>query len=188
VHKFNPQHIERLLGGGRQREVKPRQLLLEAGLRSGQVFIDIGCGPGFFTLPAARIVGVKGEAYAVDTEPLMLVELKKRNPPSNVKCVVSDESSVPLSDNIGDFLLLVHVIHEAENKNAFLLELKRLMRPGAKLLVIDWKKRNEEHGPPIEDRVTIKELKSLLNEAGFRGIKSVPFKNNSSHYRVIARK
>ena len=188
MHKFNPAHIERLINGTRLREVKPRKLLLEAGLTRGQVFIDVGCGPGFFTLPAARIVGPRGLAYAVDTEPLMLDELTKRNPPSNVKCLLSRESSVPLPDNTGDFLLLVHVLHEAEDIGAFLLELKRLLKPGAKLLVIDWKKRVEERGPPIWDRLTLKELMALLREAGFRGVKSVPFKNNPSHYRVMARK
>ncbi len=188
MHKFNPAHIERLLGGGRLKEVKPRQLLLEAGLRRGRVFIDIGCGPGFFTLPASRIIGAKGMAYAVDTEPLMLAELKKRNPPSNIKYVVSRESSVPLPDSTADFLLLVHVLHEAEDRYAFLMELKRLMKPGAKLLVVDWKKRREEHGPPICDRITLKELMALLKETGFKGITSKPFNNNPSHYRVIARK
>ncbi|MFQ5480869.1 MAG: class I SAM-dependent methyltransferase [Thermodesulfobacteriota bacterium] len=188
MHKFNPSHIERLLGGGRQREVKPRELLLEAGLQRGQVFIDIGCGPGFFTLPAARIVGKSGLAYAVDTEPRMLSELKKRNPPLNIKRILSGESSVPLPDNIGDFILLVHVLHEAEDRAAFLLELKRLMKDEAKLLVIDWKKRREEHGPPMEERITLKELQSLLKKTGFSSIKSQPFIDNPSHYRVIARK
>jgi len=188
LHKFNPAHIGRLLGGGRLRDVKPRQLLLEEGLKRGDVFIDIGCGPGFFTLPAARILGTKGLAYAVDTEPRMLTELKKRNPPANLKCILSSESVVPLPDNTGDFLLLVHVIHEAEDKAAFLRELNRLLKPGGQVLVIDWKKRHEEHGPPIWDRVTLKELTALLKEAGFKGIKSKPFINNPSHYRVIAKK
>ncbi|MFQ5353387.1 MAG: class I SAM-dependent methyltransferase [Thermodesulfobacteriota bacterium] len=188
MHKFNPAHIERLLNGSRLREVRPRQLLLDAGLRRAEVFIDIGSGPGFFTLPAARIVGPGGVAYAVDTEPRMLDELKKRKPPANVKCILSSESSVPLPDNTADFLLLVHVLHEAEDRVAFLLELKRLLKPGAKLLVIDWKKRKEEHGPPIWDRITLKELTQELKQAGFSGIKSLPFKNNPSHYRVIARK
>jgi len=184
MHKFNPHHIGKLLNGKRVKEVKPRQFLLEAGLLRGHVFVDIGCGPGFFTLPATRIVGAKGVAYAVDTEPLMLVELKKRNPPANVKCILSKESSVPLPDNISDFLLLAHVLHEAENMPAFVLELKRLLKPGAKLLIIDWKKKREEEGPPMEDRLTIKEVKGLLKEAGFIRIKSSSL--NPSHYEVSA--
>jgi len=186
MHKFNPNHIGRLLSGKRVREVKPRQFLLEAGLLKGQVFVDIGSGPGFFTLPAARIIGAKGVAYAVDTEPLMLTELKKRNPPANVKCIVSKESSVPLPDNISDFILLAHVLHEAEVKSAFILELKRLLKPGAKLLILDWKKKREAEGPPIEDRLTIKEVKALVKEAGFVRIKSTSL--SPSHYEVSAQK
>ncbi len=186
MHKFNPSHIGRLLSGKRVREVKPRQFLLKTGLARGQVFVDIGSGPGFFTLPAARIVGARGVAYAVDTEPLMLEELKKRNPPANVKCILSRESSVPLSDNISDLLLLAHVLHEAEAKSVFVLELKRLLKSGGKLLVLDWKKKREEEGPPIEDRLTIKEVKEILKEAGFVRIKSRSL--NASHYEVSAQK
>ncbi len=186
MHKFNPNHISRLLSVKRVREVKPRQFLLEAGLSSGQVFIDIGCGPGFFTLPAARIVGAKGLAYGVDTEPLMLTELNKRNPPANVKCIVSKESSVPLPDNISDFLLLAHVLHEAEVKSSFILELKRLLKPGARLLILEWKKKKEAEGPPVEERLTIKEVKALVKEAGFIRIKSRSL--SSSHYEVSTQK
>ncbi len=184
MHKFNPEHIGRLLSGKRTKEARPRRFLLDAGLGRAQVFVDIGCGPGFFTLPAARIVGKSGVAYAVDTEPLMLEELKKRRPPANVRCIVSNESSVPLSDNIADFLLLAYVLHEAEVKSAFVLELKRLMKAGAKVVVLDWKKKKEAEGPPVEDRLTIKEVKALLKGAGFIRIKSKPF--NPSHYEVSA--
>jgi len=184
MHKFNPDHIGRLLSGKRIREVRPRQFLLEAGLGRGHVFVDVGCGPGFFTLPAARIVGAKGRAYAVDTEPLMLTELKKRRPPANVQCIVSAESDLPLSDNISDFILLAYVLHEAEDKTAFVLELKRLLKPGAKLLILDWKKKNEAEGPPVEDRLTIKEVKALLKEAGLVRVKSAPL--SPSHYQVSA--
>jgi len=184
MHKFNPHHIARLLNGRRLREVKPRQFLLKAGLCKGQVFVDMGCGPGFFTLPAARIVGVKGMAYAVDTEPLMLESLKKRNPPANVRCIVSAESSVPLPDNISDFILLAHVLHEAGDKLAFVFELKRLLKTGAKVLILDWKKKKEAEGPPFAERLTIKEVKALLKEAGFVCIKSTSL--NQSHYEVSA--
>jgi len=166
------------------REVKPRQFLLEAGLCKGQVFVDMGSGPGFFTLPAARIVGVKGMAYAVDTQPTMLEELKKRNPPANVICVISAESSVPLPDNISDLTLIAHVLHETEDKSAFVLELKRLAKTGAKVLILEWKKKKETEGPPLSERLTIKEVKALLREAGFIRIKSGSI--SQSHYAVSA--
>ncbi len=186
MHKFNPEHTAKLLAARRMREMKPRQFLLNAGLGRGDVFLDLGCGPGFFTLPAARIVGPRGIAYAVDTEPAMLAEFKKRNPPPNVRFIVSSESKVPLPDGTADFLLLAYVLHEAEDSGVFAAELRRLMKPGAKLVVLDWKKKREDQGPPYEDRLTMKEVKTLLKEAGFRKIRSSSI--NLSHFEVSAEK
>ncbi len=184
MHKFNPEHTARLLSGRRLREMKPRQFLLREGLGRGDVFVDVGCGPGFFSLPAARIVGKHGVVYAVDTEPAMLAELQRRNPPENVRCIESSENSVPLSDGVADFLLLAYVLHEAEDKGKFLKELRRLMKKGAKLIVLDWKKKHEEEGPPYEDRLTMKDVRALLTGAGFSRIRGGSI--NPSHYGVSA--
>ena len=50
----------------------PETILETAGLRSGMVFVDVGCGDGFFTIMAAQVVGPKGMVYAVDTDPFMI--------------------------------------------------------------------------------------------------------------------
>jgi len=166
------------------REMRPRQFLLREGLGRGHVFVDVGCGPGFFTLPAARIVGPRGIAYGVDTEPAMLAELRRQNPPANVRCIESAENSVPIPDGTADFLLLAYVLHETEDSEAFLKELMRIMKKGAKLVILEWKKRREEEGPPYEDRLTQRQVKDLLREAGFGRIRSESI--NPSHYEVSA--
>ena len=58
---------ERRLGG-----VGPEEFLKNAGLRSGDTVVDVGCGPGFMTLPAAELVGPNGRVYAVDIKQPML--------------------------------------------------------------------------------------------------------------------
>ncbi len=56
----------------------PYRLLEVAGIKSGQKVLEVGCGPGFFTIPAAKIVGEEGSIYAVDTHPLAIKKVKKR--------------------------------------------------------------------------------------------------------------
>ena len=56
----------------------PYKVLKAAGLKSGQKVLEVGCGPGFFTLPAARIVGNEGSVYAIDTNPFAIERVTKK--------------------------------------------------------------------------------------------------------------
>lgn len=187
AHKFNPEHLERLVSPEREKEIDPESLLREAGLKTGDVFADIGAGPGFFTIPAARIVGAHSIAFAVDTQADMLIHLRdKRNPPDNVVLMKSEEYEVPLNGSEADFVLLAYMLHETPDKPRFLKEVNRILRPGGTLLVIDWEKIKEEKGPPEEERVTPEEAAAFLSEAGFSGFQGSSL--NPSHYMIKARK
>lgn len=184
AHKFDPRHTEVLLSLEREREISPEEMLKAEGLREGSTFADIGCGPGFFTIPACRIVGQKGRVWAVDTQEEMLELLKKRNPPGNCSVLRSGETSIPVNDGAADFALLAYVLHEAEDKTAFLTEVKRIIKTGGKLILLEWKKKREEEGPPIWERVPLKTVRELLKGVGFKGIRSSSL--NPSHYKVVA--
>lgn len=184
MHKFDPKHIERLLRAERYRDIVPDKLLSESGLKEGERFVDIGCGPGFFTIPASRIVGKSGRVYAVDTQPEMLSELKKRGLPQNVEPVKSAEKKIPLPAACADFALIAYVLHETEDRAGFLKEARRLLRAGGVLLLIDWKKKKEEHGPPFKERLSKGAALGLVEQAGFAVIKKTDL--NPSHYRFLA--
>ncbi|MFQ5441558.1 MAG: class I SAM-dependent methyltransferase [Thermodesulfobacteriota bacterium] len=184
MHKFDPNNIARLIRKERYDEIRPEEVLREAGLRAGDSFFDVGSGPGFFAIPGARVVGRKGKVYAVDTEELMLSELQKRRPPKNVLLIKSGENRIPAPASTADFMLVAYVLHETADRKKFLREMRRVLKAGAKIFIIDWKIRKEEHGPPFEERLTIKAVKGLLREAGFRSIKSSSL--NVSHYAVTA--
>jgi len=186
AHKFNPEHIARLLSEERTKAIDPEKVLRDAGLKEGDFFADIGSGPGFFTVPAARIVGFKGMAFAIDTQKEMLLDLRDRNPPDNIVLLLSEEDNIPIGDSETDFALLAYMLHETAMMDAFLKEVRRVVRPGGTVLVIDWKKQKEEHGPPEEERLTEDEVTGLLSGAGF-SVESVT-ELNPSHYRVLARR
>ena len=67
----------------------PEEILQTIGLRSGMVFADIGCGDGFFSLLAAKIVGDKGKVYAVDTDDSAIERLKSKAKAENLKNITA---------------------------------------------------------------------------------------------------
>ena len=105
-------------------------ILERAGIRRGMSILDFGCGPGRYTLPAARLAGAEGAVYAVDVQPLALkmVERKaRRERMSNVRTILTDcETGLP-SGSI-DVVLLINALHDAEERGAVLKELRRVLK------------------------------------------------------------
>ena len=77
-HRFDARQRFRLLSEERQAALQPESLLRSLGLKEGMTLADIGCGPGFFTLPAAQIVGPSGSVFAADIEGEMLSTVRSR--------------------------------------------------------------------------------------------------------------
>lgn len=184
MHKFNPAHIGKLLRKDRLGAMAPEALLRSLGLKEGDKLADVGCGPGFFAIPGAAIIGPGGTVYAIDTQQEMLDSLKEQSPPANVVPVKSTEHSIPLEGGSADMALIAFALHEAADKKLFIEEVRRIVKKGGIIAVLDWKKQEEEHGPPAEDRLTEAEVEALLSGAGFSNLHSASL--NESHYRVSA--
>jgi len=186
MHKFDPSKRARLMSDERRNELLPWEFLKANGLSSGMTVADIGCGPGFFTLPAAEIVGPGGTVYAVDSEPVMVEEVKRSTPAAHVTCIHSGESSIPLGDGSCDYALLAFTLHEAKERGLFLEEVKRILKKEGTLLLLDWEKRDEERGPPREERIAKEEAQHLMEAAGF--VIEKTGNHTPSHYIVRGRK
>lgn len=140
------------------------------GLKRGETLMDVGCGPGYFTIPASAIVGEEGRVYAVDISLEMLMRLGQRLYTQgivNVTPILSRETNIPLPDGCGDAALLANVLHEAEDPVALLAEVRRLLRTGGRLLVVDWQKAETPFGPPANERLGMEEAKAFAHRAGF---------------------
>lgn len=183
MHKFDPKKIEMLLSNERKKEIDPMRYLKEKGLKKGMVFADIGCGPGFFVFPASEIVGKNGKVYAVDTQQEMLDELKKRKPAENVFVLKSEETKLPVNSATADIVLMVFVLHEVYKPKEFLKEIKRVLKPSGRLIVIDWEKRIEEKGPPYDERLPREKAKEFMAQAGFKKVDINSL--NPSHYELM---
>ncbi len=176
AHKFDPADAGRLLSEERYRWQAPERVLGHLALRPGETLVDIGSGPGYFCFPAARLVGPEGRVYAVDISLDMLMQLGQRlyaEGISNVEKVLSRETNVPLPDGCADAALLSNVLHEAEDPAALLAEARRLVRPGGRLLVVEWVRRETPVGPPVEERLDPEPVRRMAEGAGWRFVAAV---------------
>lgn len=185
-HKFDPAHRERLEHPDRLRLLPPHDLLIRTGLWEGMIAADVGCGPGFFTLPAAQIVGPAGRVYAIDISREMLeaVQDKARDAGlPNIETVLAKESGIPLPDRVAQVILLAFVLHEADDPAAFAREAARILAPGGHILLLEWKKEEMPVGPPVGDRLTPEGAEGWLTSAGLRIVDR--FEPNTYHYALI---
>ncbi|MGM0471403.1 MAG: class I SAM-dependent methyltransferase, partial [Bacillota bacterium] len=141
AHKFNAANKEKLDSAWRRSILPPTKTLQQLGLTSQDSMADIGCGIGYFTIPAAKIVADTNLVYAVDISEEMLAEVRSKAEDSNldnIQTVKSEEYNFKLAPQVVDFALSVNVIHEVEDKQRFLQEIKRSLTNNGRLAVIDF--------------------------------------------------
>ncbi len=189
AHKFHPDNKSKLNSEERRKILPPEQVLSEFGLTQGDIVADVGCGIGFFSLPAVEFVGEQGKVYALDISSDMIETLqqkKEQKQLNNLIPMVTEENNLKLSEHTATFALLSTVLHEAENLHEFLAETKRILQPGGKIAIIEWKYQQTEKGPPIDHRLSPEQINKMLEELNFLGIRSCDF--NDNFYTVSARK
>jgi len=109
----------------------PYKLLKAAGLRYGQKVLEVGCGPGFFSVPAAKIVGENGIVYALDIHPLAIKRVQekmKKEGIGNIETVLADATKTGLPDKGIDIAFLFGFVHHTEGLENILSELYRVLR------------------------------------------------------------
>jgi len=181
-HKFDPANVARLESAERLAWLRPAELLAHVGVRAGMLLADVGCGSGFFTRPAAAIVGPQGHVFGMDPSAEMLQACRERGVPYNVELLQSGESVLPLADASVQFVFLGFVLHEAASRSAFSAELRRILKPGGRLASVDWVPQHEEHGPPTAHRILEADAVAVFARAGFVDVRCERW--TESHYVV----
>ena len=143
-------------------------------------FVDIGAGTGFFSREAATIVGTEGKAIAAEMSPELVEYLRTKGVPETVEVLQSEEYAIPLRTSVADFTWIAFVTHENADLPRFLAEAARITKDGGKIVIVEWKKQEEQFGPPMEERLGEKRLREYLKEFRITGAGSL----NPSHYFI----
>ena len=164
------------------------KLLEDAGLRSGMVFVDVGCGDGFFTIMAAKVVGAKGIIYSVDTDASAIERLKRKATEkglANVKAVVAKAEETVFCEGCADIVFYSIVLHDFRDPAKVLRNAKRMLKLSGRLVDLDWKKKQTAHGPPIRIRFSEKKAQTLIRNSGFNveNVRDV----GPDHYVIVAK-
>ena len=128
--KFDPAMRHLLLAEDRMQRFDRYALLRSLGVSEGKAVADLGCGPGFFTLPASELVGPTGKVFAVDVQQEMVDDLRARLAQQGITNVAvrrSSELELALQQRSVDLALLAFMLHEVEQRSSFLLAAKRLL-------------------------------------------------------------
>lgn len=170
--KFDPRQIHKLNNPERLKTQNPDLIWQTLGLKQARRLVDIGAGTGFFAVPFCDKME-DGIVYACDTSDTMLQWMKENLADTYTNRVIplkSSESQIPLEGGLADLVYMINLHHELEDPCAMLEESARLLKPGGKLMIIDWKVAETPGGPPQSIRIPESTIAAQLQNAGFTAI------------------
>ena len=114
-------------------------VLSAVGVEEGKAVLDLGCGSGTYTIPAAKLVGDDGRVYALDVSRKALDRMEEKAEREGLKNIVRIDSSagekIPLEDETVDVMLLIDVLQEIDDRSALFDEAYRILRQGGVVIV-----------------------------------------------------
>ncbi len=124
---------------GRDSWQRPADVVDALELQPGDRVADLGAGEGYFVPHLTEAVGADGRVYAVDVDEEVVGELAERFPPesTNVEAVLANLEDPMLPDGSLDLVLIVNTYHHIEGRPAYFRRLRRDLRPGGRVAVID---------------------------------------------------
>jgi ubiquinone/menaquinone biosynthesis C-methylase UbiE len=164
----------------------PGTNLTKLGLNDGMRVADLGAGSGFYSMEAARRVGHSGRVFAVDVFKDLLERLRSVGISSglrNIEVIWGNCEKIggtKLGQSTVDRVIASNILFQIEKPDEFVLEIKRILKPGGKVLVVDW---SEHSSTSPENIVPSTKAKMLFEKAGFKIDQT--FDAGDHHYGLV---
>jgi ubiquinone/menaquinone biosynthesis C-methylase UbiE len=159
-------------------EEQPEAMLDALKIRPGATVADVGAGAGYHSIRLARRVGPEGTVLATDIQPEMIQMLKQNALAAgvtNITPLLCSQQETRLPAGKVDLILMVDVYHECTEPETILRGLKKALRPGGRLVLVEF--RGEDPDVPIkpEHKMTLKQVRREVEPQGFNFKTSLEF-------------
>lgn len=168
------------------------EVLKAVHIEGAMQIADLGCGPGYFAIPFARLLQEGGRVYAFDVQQSMLEAVRakaKLEHLYNIETFWTDLEKVgatKLKDDTMDLVLLANILFQAEEKEEILREAHRILRRDGVAIIVEWDESQSVLGPPGHARVGKTFLGDLMKQVGFHLLKEFPA--GKYHYGLVFKK
>jgi ubiquinone/menaquinone biosynthesis C-methylase UbiE len=138
------------------------KILANLDICAGQTILDAGCGNGYMTKKFSELVGNTGKIYALDPDERSIANLKNEVEKTNIEAFVGDITKPTglkaASIDLVYLSTVFHIFSESQIED-FVAEIKRILKPKARLAIVNIKKEDTPFGPPVEMRSSPEELR-----------------------------
>ena len=172
--------------------VDPDNVLEQLAIKKGDSVADLGCGSGYYSFAAAKLVEEEGKVYAVDIQKTVLSALQskiKLQGVRNIKAIWADieiPGSTKIKDSSIDLVLLASIFYQIKEHKQVLAEAKRIVKDNSKIVVIDWSEANVPIGPTAKLRVAKDNMLQHAEAVGLKLQREIEIDNY--HYGLVFEK
>ena len=168
--------------------INPANIVAQAELAAGSTVADFGCGGGYFSLPTAQMVGPDGTVYAVDIMPDRLAATLSAARHARLKNITAlrvdlEKPLTKIPESSCDMVIVSNILHQIGSRDALLGNMYMVLKTGAKVLAVEWKKEYTPLGPSQASRIGRDELVKIFTDKGFRF--SQDLEADGSHYALL---
>lgn len=167
----------------------PEAIIKQLEVVPGSIAADFGCGPGYFSLPFAKVIGEEGKLYSLDVLPQALETTKSKAKISGLTNIFTErvnfekEGGSHLNNESLDWVIMKDVLFQNQKKEIVINEAFRILKNGGKALFVEWNENESGIGPRKEVRVLENDLKKMATDAGFKIEKKIDAGN--FHYAFV---
>ena len=171
---------------------EPAKNIEQLGIQEGSSVADLGAGSGFYSIAAAQAVGPSGRVYAVDVQQDLLGRLKNMAHTSkihNLEVVHGDIETLNgtrLREQSVEVVIVANVMFQLDHKDGLVDEVSRILKPGGRVLVVDWTDSFGGLGPQADMVFGQEDAKALFEKKGMSFVTGILAGDH--HYGLIFRK